>query len=245
MNCGGEIASARQISRAHPLDQSGRGIVGNEMARELGRDMRRGRGRQGQIVQHSARLRFAAFTIAFAHDRARAGFVDAGPEHEGADLDIILGRHRAQAADAPAGQGVELLRQAAEIGNPAAAEVELLQSGHERPAGAAGEDLHLPIEQGVPDCVVVGRIGALLRLQPVLPHVRRALERRGEHARRNLGERGEIAWRVSNGGHRFSRNFYHEARFPANAAQVPGEAEGLGRGGDGVPLGRADAGNRC
>jgi hypothetical protein len=67
--------------------------------------------------------------------------------------------------------------------------VQLLQPGEERPAGAARQDVHLPLEQVVPDRVVVGRVIALLGLEPVLADMRGAGERRGEHIRATSGRR--------------------------------------------------------
>ena len=57
---------------------------------------------------------------------------------------------------------------------------------------APRQHLHLPLEQVVPDRVVVARILGLFGLEPVVAHAVRFLERGGEYLCRKVRQTGKI-----------------------------------------------------
>src|SRR5690606_5221866 len=80
-----------------------------------------------------------------------------------------LVRHQPRHADhGPAGQGLKLGVDNLEIGNAARVQVQSVQAAHEGLAGAARQDGHLPLVQGVPGLVFdLGIAGPVLRDGPV------------------------------------------------------------------------------
>ncbi len=93
------------------LDRGRRGIIGNEVARELGRDVLGRRRSRGEIGQHRQPLRLIRLSVAFAHDGLGARLMHFGAEHKRADGAVR--QSALSAADGPTGQD---LRKAGHIG---------------------------------------------------------------------------------------------------------------------------------
>ena len=74
------------------------------MAGELGRDVIRGGGGNGEIVEDGPGLGFAWLGIGPPHDRARAGLMHRGAKHEVAGLHAVHSPAAAEPGDAPAGK---------------------------------------------------------------------------------------------------------------------------------------------
>ena len=85
--------------------------------------------------------------------------------------------------------------------------VELVETAHEGACRAAGQHAHLPLEQVVPDRVVLARIAGLFRLEPVIAHLRGFFERSGKDIVRQIGQDRKVLVVCKCGRH--SYNCYH------------------------------------
>jgi hypothetical protein len=101
-----QVAARFQERRFQPRDHRGRRRIAGKMARELGRDMRRGRWVDGKIGEHRLCLRLPRRGIELAHHGAIAGLMNVVEEQERARARIVLDARTGTAADAcdrPAG----------------------------------------------------------------------------------------------------------------------------------------------
>jgi hypothetical protein len=74
----GDVAVAALPLDAHPLDEGGRGLVGDEEHGELARDEARGRRMAREAVERLVELALAASADRLAEQRLRAGVVPGG-----------------------------------------------------------------------------------------------------------------------------------------------------------------------
>ncbi len=77
-----EVAAGIEEALAQPLDQRGRGLVGNEVAREFARDVLCGRGMAREIGEHAAALLDAGVVVTLSDHGLRARLMHARIEIE-------------------------------------------------------------------------------------------------------------------------------------------------------------------
>ena len=89
-----EIAGGIDEDLGHPLDQLGRRRIGNEIAGQLGGEVRGGRRMRGQVPQHAASLFHRFVLVELSDHLLRAGLVQTGIEREFAAVLGIIGRRQ-------------------------------------------------------------------------------------------------------------------------------------------------------
>ena len=88
---------------------AGGGVVGNEMAGQLGGHMRRGRGMRGEIAQHGAALLHRLVVVGLSQHLLGAGLVQPRIEDEfAAVLGIVAGRHQGPSGE-DVGEGDDVI----------------------------------------------------------------------------------------------------------------------------------------